>query len=549
MSGFFLLAVSVILFFAGYLFYGRFLARKFKLDADNETPAHTMNDGIDYVPAKPAVLLGHHFASIAGAAPIIGPITAAAFGWGPVYLWIVVAGIFMGAVHDLSTLVASIRHKAQSIGKVIEAQIGPSGKRLFLVFAWATLVLILAAFLAIVAKTFNAHPEVASASCLFILLAVVFGVSIYRFKINLAVGTLIGVGLLFLCIYIGMLYPVQLSSAAWIWILMGYIFIASVVPVWLLLQPRDYLNSFLLYLMLIGSLIGIVVSNPSIKLDVFSGFTQDIGYLFPILFVTVACGAISGFHSLVASGTTSKQLNRETDATAIGYGGMLIESLLAVIALITAAVLIRENYLADLSSKGPVAIFANGVGGFLHTLGISMETGVAFAALTVSAFALTTLDTGTRLARISFQEFFASKEKEKEQKWLTNRFTGTLVSVAAGGGLALTGKWKAIWPLFGSANQLLAALALLAVTVWLQNKKSANWFVRYPMYFMYIMTTCALLILIWKNLESGNLFLAFCALMLLGVSVSMAIHAARALKLKRASGSPLFEKSGAKTFD
>jgi len=532
MNGLFLLILSVVLFFAGYVFYGRYLARVFKLDNSRETPAHTMKDGVDYVPTKPIVLLGHHFASIAGAAPIIGPVTAAVFGWIPVYLWIIFGGIFMGAVHDFSALVASVRHKAKSIGKVIEEQVGPFGKKLFLVFAWATLVLILAAFLVIVAKTFEAKPEVATASCLFILLALVFGVSIYRLKVNLAVGTVVGVLLLFLCIYLGMQFPIQLGTAGWVWILMGYIFIASVVPVWVLLQPRDYLNSFLLYFLLIGAFFGILVTNPVIRLEPYRGFSQDIGYLFPILFVTVACGAISGFHSLVASGTTSKQLYRETDARPIGYGAMLIESLLAVIALIAAAALSQREYGDFMSGGGggPVALFANGVGGFMAKLGIPLDTAVSFAALTVSAFALTTLDTGTRLARFSFQEFFTPNEKDTgSRKWLTNRFVGTLVSVGAGGGLALSGQWKAIWPLFGAANQLLAALALLAVTIWLRNKGTANWFVRYPMYFMYVMTNCALLLLLWKNVKVGNYFLSFCALLLLGVSVSMVVHALKAL--------------------
>lgn len=532
-SGLFLIILSVILFFMGYLFYGRYLARKFKLNNQQKTPAHTMKDDVDYVPTKPVVLLGHHFASIAGAAPIIGPITAAVFGWGPVYLWIVVGGIFMGAVHDFSALVASIRHKAQSIGKVIEEHVGLFGKKLFLIFAWATLVLILAAFLVIVARTFTAKPEVGTASALFILLALIFGVSIYRWKMNLAASTLVGIVLLFLCIYLGMLFPIQLPVSAWIWILMGYIFVASVAPVWILLQPRDYLNSFLLYILLIGAFLGIVATNPTIKLEIYRGFSQDIGYLFPILFVTVACGAISGFHSLVASGTTAKQVNKETDTKLIGYGAMLIESLLAVIALITVGILTQQEYHGFMSGGGggPVALFANGVGNFITKLGISLETGISFAALTVSAFALTTLDTATRLSRFSFQEFFTSKKNQGSQgKLLTNRFVGTLVSVAAGGGLALTGQWKSIWPLFGSANQLLAALALLAVTLWLKNKKIANWFTRWPMYFMYIMTNCALLLLLWKNLKAQNWLLAFFTLLLLSVAIAMVIRAIKALK-------------------
>jgi carbon starvation protein len=535
-NGIFLLILSVILFFSGYLFYGRFLAKKFKLDDLKKTPAHTMKDGVDYVPTKKMVLLGHHFASIAGAAPIIGPITAAVFGWGPVYLWIIIGGIFMGAVHDFSALIASVRHKAQSIGEVIEEQIGPFGKKLFLIFAWWALILILGAFLAIVARTFENRPEVATASALFILLALVFGMSIYKLKVGLLKGTLVGIVLLFLCIYIGMLFPIHLNMTVWILILMVYIFLASVMPVWVLLQPRDYLNSFLLYFLLIGGLAGILVTNPVIKLQVFRGFTQDIGYLFPILFVTVACGAISGFHSLVASGTTSKQLNKETDAKPIGYGGMLIESLLAVIALITAAVLTTGKYkefmipAGSLKSANPVGLFANGIGGFMENLGLPLETGISFAALTVSAFALTSLDTGTRLARISFQEFFEKIALEKKRKWLTNRFFGTSVSVVAGGALALSGKWKAIWPLFGSANQLLAALALLAVTIWLRNKRTPNWFTRIPMYFMYLMTNCALVILLWKNIKESNFFLAFCTLLLLGVSFSMVIHTLKSLR-------------------
>jgi carbon starvation protein len=396
----------------------------------------------------------------------------------------------------------------------------------------------------IVAGTFENKPEVGTASALFILLALLFGMSIYRLKVNLVVGSLVGIFLLFLCIYLGMMFPIQLPMAAWIWILMGYIFIASVVPVWVLLQPRDYLNSFLLYLLLIGSLLGILLVNPTIKLNFYTGFSQYIGknivYLFPILFVTVACGAISGFHALVASGTTSKQLNRETDAKPIGYGAMLIESLLAVIALIAVAVLTSQEYQEAMSiGKGwAVKLFANGIGNFLAKLGLPLEIGISFAALTVSAFALTTLDTATRLSRFSFQEFFTPKKplgkgnlsSTKQRKWLTNRFIGTLVSVAAGGGLALTGQWEAIWPLFGAANQLLAALALLAVTIWLKNKKTANWFTRWPMYFMYIMTNCALLLLLWNNLRAQSYLIAFFTLLLLGVSISMVVRAIKALR-------------------
>lgn len=527
-NGTFLLITAFIAFTAGYLFYGRYLAKKFKLDNKNKTPAHQMNDGIDYVPAKRTVLLGHHFASIAGAAPIIGPIAAAVFGWGPVYLWILLGGIFMGAVHDFSALVTSIRHKAKSIGQVIEEEVGDFGKKMFLIFAWFALILVIAAFLVIVARTFVSRPQVGTCSAIFILLAITFGIALYRFKIKLSILSLIAVVLLIGSIYISFQLPIVLTFNAWIWILMLYIFIASTTPVWILLQPRDYLNSFLLYFILIGAFIGIILTNPSIKFSAFNGFKQDIGLLFPILFVTVACGAISGFHSLVASGTTSKQLYQESDAKPVGYGGMLIESLLAVIALITVTSLSNNTYTEMVAKKGPVELFANGVGNFLSALSIPQNIGVVLTALAVSAFALTSLDTGTRLARLSFQELFNKKGKPKNL--LNNRFVSTLICVGIGGVLALSGEWKTIWPIFGAANQLLAALTLLAVTLWLKSKKTSNWFVKIPMVLMFCITITALLMLIYKNFKASNYFLSLCAFLLLGVAVSMVWQVVRKRK-------------------
>ena len=557
MNSFVLIVFASVSFILGYLFYGRYIARKLGIDPKRETPAHTMTDNVDYVPAKMPVLLGHHFASIAGAAPIIGPITAAVFGWVPVFLWIVLGSIFLGAVHDMTSQVASVRHKGQSVGKVIEAYMGERGKQLFLIFAWATLVLVIAAFTIVVSKTFVATPAVSTASILFIFLAIVFGFSVYRMKAGLAVSTVIGVILLLVCVWFGVKFPLAPSADTaqaqyiWSWILLAYIFVASVTPVWILLQPRDYLNSFLLYLVLIGAFVGLLFKHPDVQMPAFAAFVDPkLGSLFPILFVTVACGAISGFHSLVASGTTAKQLNSERDAKPVGYGAMLIEGTLAVIALLTAIILVKSDYVSHLAAKGPISVFSAGVGGFVAKLGVPLHVGITFAALAVSAFALTSLDTATRLGRFAFQEFFRTENPNAAQKVLTNRFVATFFTVLPGGILALSGSWTAIWPIFGAANQLLAALALLAGTVWLARKQKQNHFLRYPMYFMFAVTLSALVVLIYKKINllmqyySGQAmpqsfgvvstyFLALIAVLLFIVAIVLVIEAYQHLKLSK----------------
>ena len=524
-----ILLIALVCLILGYRFYGKFIGKHLGIDSERQTPAHTMRDGVDYVPAKAPVLLGHHFASIAGAAPIIGPIVAAVYGWFPVVLWIVIGGIFMGAVHDFSSLVASVRHQGKSIGEVIEDRVGHGGKLLFLVFSFFALILVISAFTIIVANTFVRVPEAATASILFILLALLFGFGVYRRNIPLGISTIIGVVLLFLCVYLGLAFPLQLSFQVWMVVLLVYIFCASVTPVWILLQPRDYLNSFLLYFMIIGALIGIFIARPSLQLEHYTAFNQNIGYLFPILFVTVACGAISGFHSLVASGTTAKQLNNEKDAKLVGYGSMLIESLLAVVALITAAMITRAKYQTFFPEPGPVALFAEGVGSFLSKLGMPLEAGISFTALAVSAFALTSLDTATRLARFSFQEFFAPKKGENPSILATNRFIGTTIVVIIAGALSYSGKWQAIWPLFGSANQLLAAIALLAVSVWLASRGRKNAFTKYPMIFMFAVTLTALVIILINNISKGNYVLSVFGFLLLAVAVILGFLASKKL--------------------
>ena len=536
MSGIVLILLAMVMFTAVYKYYGSFLSNKLKISNDNQTPSHTMADGVDYCPAKSPVLLGHHFASIAGAGPIVGPIIAASFGWVPVYLWILIGASFIGGVHDYTTIIASVRHKGKSIGQIIETYIGTSGKKLFLLFSWSTLLLVIAVFRIIVADTFTHIPSSGTSSLLFILLAVGFGLATTRFKTSLLVSSIIGVILLFTCIYLGNMFPLQLSKDIWILILLGYIFIASVTPVWILLQPRDYLNSYFLYTLILGGIAGLFFTMPSVNLAPVTSFSVDkVGYLFPALFVTVACGAISGFHSIVGSGTTSKQLDKESDAKIIGFGGMLIEGILAVLALLSVASLDQTHFLELLNTKGAVAAFSSGVANFIHNipfLGIKTEHAANFAALAVSAFALTSLDTATRLGRYSFQEFFEVEEKKEQSILVKNRFVATSITVVIAGALTFSGQSMVIWPLFGSANQMLAAIALLAITVWISNLKLNYLFTLIPMIFMFLVTLTALATLIYSNTMQSNFSLTIIAIVLFVLAIILGYQAYKVLRNK-----------------
>lgn len=514
------LLVSAALLIAGYLFYGKWLAKTWGVDENRATPAHEMEDGVDYVPAKAPVLLGHHFSSIAGAGPINGPIQAAVFGWVPVLLWVIIGGIFFGAVHDFGALFASIRHKGQSIGEVIADSMGQKSKKLFIVFAYLTLILVVAAFASIVANTFkatfteagavdfaasSANASTATISLLFILISIVFGFMVYRRNASLAVSTIIGVAAIVLCLVIGLnWHPLYLDGKVWMIIIGIYIAVASVTPVWILLQPRDYLSSFLLYFMMIVAVVGIIGSHPTVDIPAFTGFVdtlaptgKSIGYLFPALFVTIACGAISGFHSLVGSGTTAKQLDNERDARPIAYGGMLIECLLAVISL-CAVGYIWSSYAAG-ETVTPTVVFATGISKMVSSIpGLAGVESIAYSMLilAVSAFCLTSLDTATRLSRYMFQEFWLAPGETPEsvtgyKKVLTNSYVATLITVVLGVGLGMTGYAK-IWPLFGAANQLLAALGLLAVATWLGKVGKNNKMFIPPMFFMLLVTLTSL---------------------------------------------------------
>ncbi|MEJ5350831.1 MAG: carbon starvation protein A [Melioribacteraceae bacterium] len=534
MSGILLILFAILMFIGAYKIYGGYIAKKLSVSNSNATPSHSLYDGVDYCPAKSPVLLGHHFASIAGAGPIVGPIIAASFGWIPVYIWILMGSVFIGGVHDYTTIIASVRHKGKSIGQIIENYIGISGKKLFLIFTWATLILVIAVFTLIVADTFTHIPSSGTSSILFILLAIIFGLSVYRFKVPLWISSIIGIIFLSICIYLGYIFPLQLDKNTWIIILLIYIFLASVTPVWILLQPRDYLNSFFLYGLMISGIVGLFFTLPEVHLSPVTNFTVDkVGYLFPALFVTVACGAISGFHSIVGSGTTAKQLDKETDAKIIGYGGMLIEGLLAVLSLLSVASLDQQHFLELLNTKGAVAAFSTGIANFMHNipfLNISVDAATSFAALAVSAFALTSLDTATRLARYSFQEFFEIKEKKEQSILVKNRYIATAITVLFGAALTLSGQSMSIWPVFGSANQLLAAIALLALTVWVAHLNIDMKFTLIPMLFMFAVTLTSLLMLFYNNLISGNFALSFISLLLFVLAVILALQAYQVLR-------------------
>lgn len=542
-----LLISSGIILLVAYYTYGKYVTGKLKISNKNITPAHKHQDGIDYIPSKTPVVLGHHFASIAGAGPIVGPIIAVTFGWIPAVIWILVGGIFFGAVHDLSSMVASMRHDGKSIGVIIQKHIGQNGKQLFMVFSFATLILIIGVFADIIAKTFVVNPGVASASILFIALAIVFG-AVNKMtghkKGAFLLASVTGIVLMYYFVYLGMQIPFLLDYKLWIVLLMVYAFIASVTPMSFLLQPRDYLNSFLLYGLMLFAVIGVVVANPEIKMDSQVQLsTESLGYLFPVLFVTIACGAISGFHSLVASGTTSKQIDQEKDAKVIGYGGMLLESFLAILSVGAVIVISRSEYASRLTSEGPVSMFADGLGGIISSTGISGGLATAFVALTVSAFALTTLDTCTRLARFTFQEYFEDVDHKAGKVLATNRYLATFIVVLLSVLLLTSGGFTTLWPIFGSANQLLAALALLAVAVWLIKRKVKPTFVLIPMFFMFAVTLSSLFLFAIHNFNKGIYILAVLAAVLFLLSIVLIWLARKSLKKEMGEPSKNLEKA------
>lgn len=565
MNGILMMIIAIVVLGGAYLIYGRWLAKTWGIDPKAKTPAYELEDGVDYVPADRGVVFGHQFASIAGAGPINGPIQAAVFGWVPVLLWVLIGGVFFGAVQDFASMYASVRNKGRTIGYVIEEYIGKTGKKLFLLFCWLFCILVVAAFADVVAGTFNgfstasdgtvstitANGSVAMTSMLFIIEAVALGFILRYAKLNKWINTAIAVVLLVAAIVIGLACPIYVSQDWWHIIVFIYILIASVVPIWALLQPRDYLNSYLLVAMIVAAVIGVFVANPSINLPAFTGFEVDGQYLFPILFVTIACGAVSGFHSLVSSGTASKQIKNEKDMLPVSFGAMLMESLLAVVALIAVASF-ATGAAAEQGLTTPPQIFAGGVSNFLATIGLPSDVVFTLINLAVSAFALTSLDSVARVGRLSFQELFLDASIKDEdigpvRKVLTNKYFATIITLGLAYALAKAG-YAAIWPLFGSANQLLSALALIACAVFMKRTKRKSAMMYIPIAVMVAVTFTALGLTIYQksaaiitaastNVAADALQLVF-AVLILGLGVCVVIQGVKRLLSRNDASGP-----------
>lgn len=546
MNGLVIVLIAIVVLAAGYLFYGRWLANKWGLDPKAKTPAFTHEDGQDYVPSSKLTVFAHQFSSIAGAGPVTGPILASVFGWVPVLLWLLIGGLFFGAVQDFGALYASVKNDGKSMGMIIEKYIGRTGRKLFMLFCWLFTLLVMAAFTDMVAGTFvgkgvegatkatnYANSAAASISMLFIVVAIIFGIIQKKVgKMKEWVRAVVAIGLLVVMFVIGMHLPMYATKTTWIYVVMAYLFLASVMPMWLLMEPRDYMTTFMLLGMIIGAVVGVIAEHPTMKLNAFNGFNVDGSYLFPTLFVTIACGAVSGFHSLVSSGTSSKTISNEKDMPMVGYGAMVVESLLGVVALVVVGAVAVNGTKPD---GTPFSIFSTGVAGFFEKFGIPVEVATVFMTMCVSALALTSLDSVARIGRMSFQELFYGDTTDTSkmpvwQKVLTNKYFATIITLFFGYLLTLGG-YNNIWPLFGSANQLLAALVLIALAVFLRTTGRTGWTLYIPMFVMLAVTFTALIqktIALVRTIASGQAtflvdglqFIVAILLMVLGVLVA-----------------------------
>ncbi|MBI4823001.1 MAG: carbon starvation protein A [Nitrospirae bacterium] len=510
----FVVVVSILIFLLGYIFYGRFLSRRLELNDEQETPACSVNDGCDYVPTKPSLLLGQHFSAISAAGPIVGPILAGIwFGWFPAIVWIIIGSIFIGGVHDFSSLAASIRHKASSVGELIKQYMSPTSHILFLVFVWLALIYVIIAFTDITAHTFKAvssdtafGPGVAATSVIYLMLGVLMGVMLYRFKVNLITATSIFLPLVLFSVWLGIRLPLPISDflsgitiKQWDIVLLVYCFIASVIPVWVLLQPRGYLGGWLLYLTIFISLVGALfggfrIEYPAFNIEGLRSLSNG-KFIFPILFITIACGACSGFHSIVSSGTTSKQLRRESDARVIGYGAMLLEGLVAVLALATLMMLSKGDAILK---TDPNLIYANGIAKYMGLLGMDFNVAFAFALLAFSTFVYDTLDVCSRLARYILQELLGLKTK-------ASAYMATFITLFVPFSVLMLTKEKGYliaWPIFGTSNQLLASLVLLSLSVWLIKIGKNALYTILPMIFMFVMTLWSVILQFLPLLKS-----------------------------------------------
>lgn len=546
MNGLVIVLIAIVVLGAGYLLYGRWLASKWGLDPKAKTPAYTHEDGQDYVPSSKLTVFAHQFSSIAGAGPVTGPILASVFGWVPVLLWLLIGGLFFGAVQDFGALYASVKNEGKSMGMIIEKYIGRTGRKLFMLFCWLFTLLVMAAFTDMVAGTFvgkgvegmtkatsYANSAAASISMLFIVVAIIFGLIQKKVgKMKEWVRAVVAIALLVVMFVIGMKLPMYATKTAWIYIVMAYLFLASVMPMWLLMEPRDYMTTFMLLGMIIGAVVGVIAEHPTMKLNAFNGFNVDGSYLFPTLFVTIACGAVSGFHSLVSSGTSSKTISNEKDMPMVGYGAMVVESLLGVVALVVVGAVAVNGTKPE---GTPFSIFSTGVAGFFEKFGIPVQVATVFMTMCVSALALTSLDSVARIGRMSFQELFYGDTTDTSkmpgwQKVLTNKYFATIITLFFGYLLTLGG-YNNIWPLFGSANQLLAALVLIALAVFLKTTGRTGWTLYIPMFVMLAVTFTALIqktIALVSNIAGGQAtflvdglqFIVAILLMVLGVLVA-----------------------------
>lgn len=515
MNGLLLLGLSALILVVAYLFYGRYLVKTWGIDPKATTPAVAKEDGTDFVPTNKWSVFAHQFSSIAGAGPVTGPVMAMMFGWLPAFLWVIVGGVFFGAVQDFGALYASVKTEGKSMGQIIEKYIGRKGKKLFFLFCWIFTLIVIAAFADMVAGTFNGisadgaklapNASAASISILYVFVAMAFGLFLKKVKLEGLPKVILGIALIIAMLALGIMFPVYATKTTWIYVVFVYIFFASVTPMWLLKTPRDYLTTFLFIGMIVAAVIGVFVSNPTITTPAFVGFKSASGsYVFPTLFVTIACGAVSGFHSLVSSETSSKLVENEKDMLQVGYGSMLLESLLAILVIVIVGALpnlkasgVLDSTLANMAladTATPFTKFSAGVTGLVAQLGLPQSWGLCIMTMFVSALALTSLDAVARISRMSFQEFFEVEEGQEPSglvKVLTNKYVSTIISLVCGYLLSLGG-YVNIWPLFGSANQLLAAMVLISLAVFLKVTGRKGFMLYIPMVLMFIVTMTAL---------------------------------------------------------
>ena len=515
MNGLLLLGLSALILVVAYLFYGRYLVKTWGIDPKATTPAVAKEDGTDFVPTNKWSVFAHQFSSIAGAGPVTGPVMAMMFGWLPAFLWVIVGGVFFGAVQDFGALYASVKTEGKSMGQIIEKYIGRKGKKLFFLFCWIFTLIVIAAFADMVAGTFNGisadgaklapNASAASISILYVFVAMAFGLFLKKVKLEGLPKVILGIALIIAMLALGIMFPVYATKTTWIFVVFVYYFFASVTPMWLLKTPRDYLTTYLYIGKIVAAVIGIFVSNPTITTPAFVGFKSASGsYIFPTLFVTIACGAVSGFHSLVSSETSSKLVENEKDMLQVGYGSMLLESLLAILVIVIVGALpnlkasgVLDSTLANMAladTATPFTKFSAGVTGLVAQLGLPQSWGLCIMTMFVSALALTSLDAVARISRMSFQEFFEVEEGQEPSglvKVLTNKYVSTIISLVCGYLLSLGG-YVNIWPLFGSANQLLAAMVLISLAVFLKVTGRKGFMLYIPMVLMFIVTMTAL---------------------------------------------------------